>query len=78
MLVLPRGAPSQLRMAKSCVDAGVGRAPSGENISVERIEADVRTLLEVASYRTNAVRLREAILDVPPAADVVTRLEHLV
>lgn len=77
VLLLPRGAPSQLRMAKSCVEAGVGRVLPAEEISAERIAADVRALLEVPSYRRNAVRVRDAFLGVPSAADAVARLEHL-
>ena len=78
VLLLPRGAPSQLRMANSCVNAGVGRALSGEHVSAQRIAAEVRTLLSVPSYRTNAVRLRQALAEVPPATEVVARLEDLV
>ncbi len=78
VLLVPRGAPSQLRMAKSCVDAGVGRTLADEEISPDRIAADVRALLEDRSYRTNAARVRESVFSVPRATDVVAGLEDLV
>ncbi len=78
ILLLPRGAASQLRLANTCVDAGVGRSLAPGEISVQRVLADVRELLDRPSYSRNAARLREGLHEIPSPADTVSVIEDLV
>jgi UDP:flavonoid glycosyltransferase YjiC (YdhE family) len=73
LVLVPRGAPSQLRMADACARAGVGRLAT-----IADIDHIVPVVLDTAGI---ARRCADAALDLaamPPPAEVVPALERLV
>jgi UDP:flavonoid glycosyltransferase YjiC (YdhE family) len=78
VLVLPRGAPSQRRMASACVAAGVGIALENDQIDESAVRTAVRRLLDHSGYRRRAEAVRDELAQLPPPADAVRWLERLV
>ena len=61
VLVLPRGAPSQRRLAARCVETGVGLALDPDNVSPSTVHDAVRALLADSSFRFVDERVRAVI-----------------
>ena len=74
VLVLPRGAPSQQRMADSCVARGVGRAVLAQGSTQEQLRAEVDALLGRPSYRAEATAVAEEMTAAPEASAVAASL----
>lgn len=74
VLVLPRGAPSQRRMADRCARAGVGRSLAPDEVRPERIAAEVQVVLEDAAYRRRAQAVATEIARLPPPAEAAAAL----
>jgi UDP:flavonoid glycosyltransferase YjiC (YdhE family) len=72
VLVLPRGAPSQRRMADACAAAGVGIALDEPNEASVRDAA--RALLDNPAYRARARAVAAELLALPPPRDIVRSL----
>ena len=77
LLMLPRGAPSQLTNADVCVRAGVARRLLEEEITPGAIRQEVRTLLYDPRYRERARQLRGEIAGMPGLEERVGLLERL-
>ena len=77
VLVLPRGAPSQHRLAARCVESGVGLALEPDNVSPSTVHDALRALLENTALRTGAERVRASIEAQPDVTAIVPRLEKL-
>lgn len=77
VLVLPRGAPSQRRLAARCVETGVGLALDPDNVSPSTVHDAVRALLADSSFRVGAERVRASIDAQPDVTAIVPRLETL-
>jgi UDP:flavonoid glycosyltransferase YjiC (YdhE family) len=78
LLLLPQGAPSQLRMATACEARGVGRAFAWGGANVSDLH-DV--ILEVASseaMRSAAAALANEIAAMPPPSTASTVLEAII
>jgi UDP:flavonoid glycosyltransferase YjiC (YdhE family) len=74
MVLVPRGTPSQIRMARACVTAGVGRSCIDELA----IEATVNQVLSNPAIATEAQNAASYIATMPAATAVVARVEALV
>ncbi len=72
-LLLPQGA-DQFRNANACVRAGAGLALVGPDATADAIERDARALMNEASYRMAAGRLRTEIESMPSADEVAVML----
>jgi UDP:flavonoid glycosyltransferase YjiC (YdhE family) len=72
VLVLPRGAPSQQRMAERCGRAGVGRSLAPDEIEPERILTEAKVLLADDAYKLRAEALAAEMAELPSPADVAT------
>jgi UDP:flavonoid glycosyltransferase YjiC (YdhE family) len=77
VLVLPRGAPSQRRLAACCVETGVGLALDPSEISAETVRHAVRTLIDDPAFRAGAARVRASIEAQPDVSTIVPQLETL-
>jgi UDP:flavonoid glycosyltransferase YjiC (YdhE family) len=78
VLLLPRGAPSQQRMAEACARAGVGRSLAPDEIRAERLAAEAQVLIEHEAYGRCAQAVAAEIAQLPSPADVAAVLEDLV
>ncbi|MBW3548252.1 MAG: glycosyltransferase, partial [Actinobacteria bacterium] len=76
ILVLPRGA-NQFHNAEACVHAGVGRRLLPDEVSAEAVRAEVRLLLEDASYRRAAEAVAAELAAMPGPDDGVALVERL-
>jgi hypothetical protein len=74
LVLVPRGTPSQIRMARACETAGVGRSCADEF----SIEAAVSDVLSIPAIRTKAEYAATNIARMPPAFEVVRRIETFV
>jgi UDP:flavonoid glycosyltransferase YjiC (YdhE family) len=74
LVLVSQGAPSQIRMARACEMAGVGRSCIDEF----GIEAAVSDVLSTAAIATKAECAASYIARMPGAFEVVTRVETLV
>jgi UDP:flavonoid glycosyltransferase YjiC (YdhE family) len=74
LVLVPRGTPSQIRMARACETAGVGRSCVDEF----GIEAAVSDVLSIPAVGTNAEYAAAHIARMPPAFEVVRGVEALV
>lgn len=74
VLLLPRGAPSQRRMAERCTQAGVGRSLAPEEVRPERIVAEAQAVLEDTAYRRRAQAVAAEIAELPSPADAAAAL----
>jgi UDP:flavonoid glycosyltransferase YjiC (YdhE family) len=77
VLVLPRGAPSQRRLAARCAETGVGLALDPDDVTASTVHDAVEALLANTVFRVNAERVRKSIDAQPDAATTVPRLETL-
>lgn len=77
LLVLPRGAPSQNRLAARCAEAGAGKVLNPEAVNAAAVHEAVRALLDDARFRTNAKRVRASINEQPHVSALVPPLEAL-
>lgn len=77
VLMLPRGAPSQHRLAARCVETGVGLALEPDTVSPSTVHDAVRVLLADSSFRVAAERVRASIDAQPDVTAIVPRLETL-
>ena len=77
VLVLPRGAPSQHRLAARCVECGVGLALEPDNVSPATVHDALRALLANTALRTGAERVRASIDAQPDVTATVPALETL-
>jgi UDP:flavonoid glycosyltransferase YjiC (YdhE family) len=78
VLLLPRGAPSQRRMAERCARAGVGRSLAPDEVRAERIVAEAQVLLEHDAYGRCAQAVAAEIAQLPSPAEVAAVLEDRV
>jgi UDP:flavonoid glycosyltransferase YjiC (YdhE family) len=74
LVLLPRGAPSQLRMAQACAAAGVGRSCVGER----EIAAAVSDVLSNAAIAAKVEAGARQIATMPAGAKVAGQVEALV
>jgi UDP:flavonoid glycosyltransferase YjiC (YdhE family) len=74
LVLVPRGTPSQIRMARACEAAGVGRSCVDEF----GIEAAVNDVLSIPAIATEAANAASYIATMPAASDVVEHVEALV
>jgi UDP:flavonoid glycosyltransferase YjiC (YdhE family) len=74
LVLVPRGAPSQLRMAQACETAGVGRTCIG----LEQIDAAVSDVLSTPSIAANAESGSREIAAMPSGVELMARVEGLV
>jgi UDP:flavonoid glycosyltransferase YjiC (YdhE family) len=77
LLVLPRGAPSQRRLASRCAERRAALVLARENATKDTIRDAVQALPENDSYRANAERIRDSINAQAVAGTVVPLLEAL-
>jgi UDP:flavonoid glycosyltransferase YjiC (YdhE family) len=76
LLVLPQGA-DQYANAERVVAAGAGRQILKDELSVEAVRDSLRSVLDDASYRRAAQRVRAEIRAMPDAHDALRRVEAL-
>jgi UDP:flavonoid glycosyltransferase YjiC (YdhE family) len=77
VLLLPRGAPSQTRLALRCAEVGAALVLHPDETTPEAIREATERLLEDSSYRASAQRVRESITSEPQASSLVRHLEAL-
>lgn len=77
LLVLPRGAPSQQRLADRCADAGAAATLQMDEVTPATVRLAIERLLEDPGYRASATRIRVSIQSQPPAPSLVPPLEAL-
>jgi UDP:flavonoid glycosyltransferase YjiC (YdhE family) len=77
LLVTPRGAPSQRRLATRCAERCAALVLDADETTPGAIRAAVRALLEDANYRTQAENIRDSINAQPGAEALVPELETL-
>ncbi|HEV2766579.1 MAG TPA: glycosyltransferase [Acidimicrobiales bacterium] len=76
VLVLPQGA-NQFHNAEACVHAGVGRRLLPDEVSADAVRADVRLLLDDASYRQAAETVAAELAAMPGPEEGVSLVERL-
>jgi MGT family glycosyltransferase len=76
LLLLPQGA-DQYANAERVVAAGAGRRLLSDELSVDTVRDSLRAVLDDASYRRSAERIRTEIHDMPDARDALRRIEAL-
>lgn len=77
LLLLPRGAPSQQRLASRCAELGAALVLDSHETKPEAIRDAVGALLKGRSYGVSARRIRDSICEQPEAATLVPHLEAL-
>jgi UDP:flavonoid glycosyltransferase YjiC (YdhE family) len=77
VLVLPRGAPSQHRLAARCAETGVGLALDPDDVTASTVHDAVQALLANTAFRVSAERVRASIDAQPDETTIVPRLETL-
>jgi len=77
LLVLPRGAPSQRRLASRCAELGAALVLQPEEAHPGAIQEAVQALIEDEKFRASARYIRDSIRDQPTAPTVVPHLELL-
>ena len=75
LVLLPRGAPSQLRMAAACQASGVAVIPDATSVRALANAVDAAT---TNASRERARDARRRISSMPPASELVTNVEELV
>lgn len=75
LLLLPRGAPSQMRMSAACDRRGVARVVTADEVSTGAIEAALSDLLNDDRYRRNARDVAREIAQMPEPDAAVPWLE---
>lgn len=74
LVLVPRGTPSQFRMAQACEMAGVGKSCSDD----EQVATAVSDVLSSPSIAANARSAARAVATMPYSSDVAMRVEELV
>jgi UDP:flavonoid glycosyltransferase YjiC (YdhE family) len=77
VLVLPRGAPSQHRLAARCAETGAGLALDPDDVTASTVHDAVQALLANTAFRVSAERVRASIDAQPDETTIVPRLETL-
>jgi MGT family glycosyltransferase len=77
LLVLPRGAPSQRRLALRCAEVGAALVLDRDQATPEAIGDAIGRLLEDDRYQASARRIGESIRAEPEAGSLVPHLEAL-
>jgi len=77
LVLLPQGA-DQYANAEHIVATGAGLQLLRDELSVDAVRASVRAVLDDASYRRCAERIKTEIHDMPDARDAVRRIEALI
>jgi MGT family glycosyltransferase len=77
VVLLPQGA-DQYANAEHIVATGAGLQLLRDELSVDAVRASVRAVLDDASYRRCAERIKTEIHDMPDARDAVRRIEALI
>ena len=72
LVILPRGSPSQIRMATACVQAGVARS-----CCAEQLGATIEQALRDPSLTHAARETQRQIADLPSPADVASSIQAL-
>jgi UDP:flavonoid glycosyltransferase YjiC (YdhE family) len=75
LLLLPRGAPSQLRMSTACAERGVARLVAPNDVSAGTIEEALGDLMKDGRFCRNAHELAEEVAAMPGPRSVVPCLE---
>jgi UDP:flavonoid glycosyltransferase YjiC (YdhE family) len=75
LLLLPRGAPSQLRMSTACAERGVARLVAPNDANAGTIEEALGDLMKDGRFSRNAHELAEEIAAMPGPSTVVPCLE---
>jgi UDP:flavonoid glycosyltransferase YjiC (YdhE family) len=76
LLLLPRGAPSQTRMATVCARRGVARTLDSHDVSAAGVEAALVDLITDDRFRQNVRRVACEIAKMPEADTAIPWLEH--
>jgi UDP:flavonoid glycosyltransferase YjiC (YdhE family) len=74
LVLVPRGAPSQLRMAQACESAGVGKSCAARH----DIDSAVGFVLSTATTAANAASASREIASMPAGVEVAARVEEFV
>ncbi|MDX6370907.1 MAG: hypothetical protein QOG93_2409 [Gaiellaceae bacterium] len=77
LLLLPRGAPSQQRLAARCAELGAALVLDPNHTTPAAIRDATERLLDNPNYRASAHRIRESIGSEPQAPSLVPHLEAL-
>lgn len=77
LLILPRGAPSQQRLALRCAELGAALVLHPHETTSQAILDTIGRLLEDDSYRAGAHRIRESIRSQPHVDSLLPHLEAL-
>jgi UDP:flavonoid glycosyltransferase YjiC (YdhE family) len=74
LLLLPRGAPSQLRMSRACGERGVAHALAPDGVGRSQLDAALADLTDDHRFAGAARELAEEIAGMPDAAEVAHSL----
>jgi UDP:flavonoid glycosyltransferase YjiC (YdhE family) len=74
LVLLPRGAPSQLRMSAACETRGVGRVVDGRDANAGEVAAAVVEVASNPRFRSRAEEVAGEIAAMPEPAQAVTQL----
>ena len=77
LLIVPRGAPSQRRLASRCAELGAALVLQSDDANHGAIREAVQKLMEDETFRMSAQRIRDSIRDQPSAQTLVPHLELL-
>ncbi|MCU1450080.1 MAG: jadS [Acidimicrobiales bacterium] len=75
LLLLPRGAPSQLRMSSACRARGVARVVEAHETTERNLREALAAIAHDERYRSAAHEVATEIAAMPSAAEVVHRLQ---
>jgi UDP:flavonoid glycosyltransferase YjiC (YdhE family) len=75
LLLLPRGAPSQLRMSDACQARGVARVVGPDETSARNLSAALAAIADGGRYRTAAHEVATEIAAMPSATEAVRQLQ---
>lgn len=78
LLLLPGGAPSQLRMSLACARRGAARLLDPDGIEGVHLDDALDDLVSQGGFRAAAQELAAEIAGMPPAAEAVRVIEDLV
>jgi UDP:flavonoid glycosyltransferase YjiC (YdhE family) len=74
LLLLPRGAPSQLRMSRACGERGVAHALAPDDVGRSQLDAALADLTDHNRFAAAARELADEIAGMPDAAEVAHSL----
>jgi UDP:flavonoid glycosyltransferase YjiC (YdhE family) len=78
LVIVPNSSPSQIRNAHAVAARGAGRSLDRADATVERLRAELRTVLHDSSYQMAARRIADEIATMPAPEEVVGLIESLV